>query len=342
MIDRTQFPHNGSNSTTTCHLWPTHYPRGHDNPAPPPASSSADCSANSLDPVLAIISALALLCIASTVILLLYLALSTSLWHCLLFGTEASAASRPRPEKPHPRVGLLHPPVECSPESTAGDDTEDKKPAAEEKAEDAKKDEASKDATNEEVKDDKESEASKDDADEENENEEEETSEAGSQAQSDQEDAAEAESEEEESESESEDDAESAISDLTDLSDREMEIHVIHFDGTVSDSDSDSDSASEAGDDEEKDPWNAVVVAGLRVFHKGLGEGDDDSSIDLKVIRPIPFGKDNDHLNPENQGKSCNTKVLDVDDSAKDATLVGDAKDKIRFIKGDGRRTFTL
>ncbi|KAM0308668.1 hypothetical protein ACHAPQ_012637, partial [Fusarium lateritium] len=83
---------------------------------------------------------------------------------------------------------------------------------------------------------------------------------------------------------------------------------------------------------------NVIVVAGIYIFHAGLGEGEDDSDINLKAIRPIPFGKDNDEIDPENK---CSTKVLDVDDSAKDATLVGDAKEKIRFIKGDSARRQT-
>ncbi|KAF4976813.1 hypothetical protein FZEAL_6554 [Fusarium zealandicum] len=148
----------------------------------------------------------------------------------------------------------------------------------------------------------------------------------------------------EECESEDDDDGVSSVGSLPELSDREMEYHIDHFDGQVSsDSDaSDSDSDSEAGDDAEKDPWNAVVVIGLRVFHKGQGEGDDESDVNLKVIRPIPYGNDDKEMDVENGGGECNTKGLDVDDSAKDATLVGSSKEKIQFIKGNARRTFTL
>jgi chemotaxis protein histidine kinase CheA len=156
---------------------------------------------------------------------------------------------------------------------------------------------------------------------------------------------ADAEEEEEEQDIESEDETDvESVGTLATLADRELWIHVDNYTGTVpSDSDSDNESTSSSSSstsEAEKDPWNAVVVAGIRIFHRGLGEGEEDSDINLKVIRPIPFGKDNDEVDVE---KKCSTKVLDVDDSAKDATLVGDANEKIRFIKGDGgkRRTAT-
>ncbi|KAF4499275.1 micromolar calcium activated neutral protease 1 (capn1) [Fusarium agapanthi] len=138
-------------------------------------------------------------------------------------------------------------------------------------------------------------------------------------------------------------DAES-VGTLATLADRELWIHVDNYTGTISfDSDSDNESttsSSSSSSEAEKDPWNAVVVAGIRIPHTGLGEGEDDGDINLKVIRPIPFGKDDEEVDV---GKKCSTKVLDVDDNAKDATLVGDAREKIRLIKGDGakRRTAT-
>ncbi|KAM0347434.1 hypothetical protein ACHAPU_004955 [Fusarium lateritium] len=135
----------------------------------------------------------------------------------------------------------------------------------------------------------------------------------------------------------SEDDDVESVGSLAEIGDREVWIHVDRFTGTISDSESDADSSADSGSesDAEKDPWNAVVVAGIRIFHTGLGEGEDDSDINIKAIRPIPFGKDNAEMDVE---EKCSTKVLDVDDSAKDATLVGNAKEKIRFIKGDGAR----
>ncbi|KAF4959782.1 hypothetical protein FSARC_10607 [Fusarium sarcochroum] len=195
-----------------------------------------------------------------------------------------------------------------TPESTADDDSDEKKAEG-------------KEATKDEDEDEEEAEEAEDDED------------------SEYEEEAEGSEEGEESEEESDDDDVSSVGTLPDLSDREIWIHVDKYTGDVPESDSDSSSSSESGDeadvDAEKDPWNAVVVAGLRVFHKGLGEGEEDSDISLKVIRPIPFGKDDDSVDVE---KKCSTKVLDVDDSAMDATLVGDTKEKIRFIKGHAKR----
>ncbi|KAM0185415.1 hypothetical protein ACHAPI_012172 [Fusarium lateritium] len=144
-------------------------------------------------------------------------------------------------------------------------------------------------------------------------------------------------SEEEEETEVSEDEDVESVGSIEELADRELWIEVDKYPEPVSDSEADSPD-SDAESEAEKDPWNAVVVAGIRIFHTGLGEGEDDSDINLKAIRPIPFGKDNDEMDPENK---CSTKVLDVDDSAKDATLVGDAKEKIRFIKGDSARRRT-
>ncbi|UZP35495.1 hypothetical protein NXS19_003311 [Fusarium pseudograminearum] len=147
-------------------------------------------------------------------------------------------------------------------------------------------------------------------------------------------------SSDQDTEEEVETDVES-IGTLLDLADREIWIHVNNYTGEVpaSDSDSSSDSESEAGDDAEKDPWNAVAVVGIRIFHKGLGEGEEDGDLNLKVIRPIRFGKDDEEVDVD---KKCSTKVLDVDDSAKDATLVGDTQEKIRFIKGESPRRRTV
>ncbi|UPL03624.1 hypothetical protein LCI18_014558 [Fusarium solani-melongenae] len=207
-----------------------------------------------------------------------------------------------------------------TPESTADDDVEEKKAEVDEE-------------TKEEEKTEEEEEEAAEGDDEEEKAEEEKAEESESES---------------EEESDTDDGAASSVGSFRDLSEREIEIAVDAYTGDIpsdsESSDSSSDSDANEGDDAEKDPWNAVVVAGIRIFHKSLGDDDEDgSSLNLKVIRPIPYGKDNDKVDVENKGKSskCNTKVLDVDDSAKDATLIGD-KEKIRFIKGEGRRTFTL
>lgn len=214
-------------------------------------------------------------------------------------------------EEPKPQEPL-------TPESTADDDVEEKDEEKGDNEEEAKEEEK------------------------------EENEEKAEEGDDEKEKAEESESESEE-ESDTDDGAASSVGSFRDLSEREIQIAVDAYTGDIpsdsESSDSSSDSDTNEGDDAEKDPWNAVVVAGIRVFHKSLGDDDEDgSSLNLKVIRPITYGKDNDKVDVENKGKStkCNTKVLDVDDSAKDATLIGDKKEKIRFIKGEGRRTFTL
>ncbi|TAQ87822.1 hypothetical protein B7494_g3844 [Chlorociboria aeruginascens] len=73
------------------------------------------------------------------------------------------------------------------------------------------------------------------------------------------------------------------------------------------------------GDEEEedefqKDPWNAIVVVGLRVYSK-------ESNVSVKVIRP----------NPSKEEK----RALDVDDSAADATKHTDVANPVTEGKGD-------
>ncbi|KAK3985038.1 putative calpain-1 catalytic subunit [Cladorrhinum sp. PSN332] len=86
------------------------------------------------------------------------------------------------------------------------------------------------------------------------------------------------------------------------------------------------------GDGDE--PWNAVAVVGLRVYYKVDEEGGDTEGkegVKLKVVRPIYYddsesedekegegdGKVKEEMEEEKQVEE--TKILDVDDSAKDA-----------------------
>ncbi|RMJ08276.1 hypothetical protein CDV36_012097 [Fusarium kuroshium] len=257
--------------------------------------------------------------------------------------TEKAEATPASEEKKAKAKEESKPQEPLTPESTADDDVEEKDVKKAKKAKKAKKvEEAEEEEEEGEEEEEEEGEDGDDDDDEEDEDYEEE-------------DEDEDDDEEEESESEDESDTDdgqaTSVGSLRDLSEREVQLAVDGYTGDIpSDSESSdsssssSDSDTNEGDDAEKDPWNAVVVAGIRIFHKNLGGDDEEgSSLNLKVIRPIPYGKDNNKVDVENKGKStkCNTKVLDVDDSAKDATLIGD-KEKIRFIKGEGRRTFTL
>ncbi|UKZ76748.1 hypothetical protein TrVFT333_004458 [Trichoderma virens FT-333] len=94
-------------------------------------------------------------------------------------------------------------------------------------------------------------------------------------------------------------------------------------------------------DEFERDPWNAVVVIGLRVYHKVDDEDKSKEVITLKVVRPNPYSEDEgeDTTATEEhakEGQDSKSKGLDVDDSAKDATLEGGVKDRKKSIVGNG------
>ncbi|KAK1754677.1 calpain-8 [Echria macrotheca] len=97
-------------------------------------------------------------------------------------------------------------------------------------------------------------------------------------------------------------------------------------------------------DEFERDPWNAVVVVGLRVYYKVSEEDQDKEIVRLRVIRPNPYemevdeeekaeikkeeeeeeekkkeGEDEEKKDGDDEGENV---VLDLDDSAKDATVV--------------------
>lgn len=72
----------------------------------------------------------------------------------------------------------------------------------------------------------------------------------------------------------------------------------------------------EEEDEFQKDPWNAIVVVGLRVYSKG-------SCISVKVVRPEVADDDDE----EKKGEKGEGK-LDVDDSARDATKAEDKEVK--------------
>lgn len=81
----------------------------------------------------------------------------------------------------------------------------------------------------------------------------------------------------------------------------------------------------------ERDPWNAVAVVGLRVYYK-VAEGDKDKEIvRLRVVRPNPYELKEEEEEDGGKGEekkegeegTDEAKVLDLDDSAKDATIIG-------------------
>lgn len=95
-------------------------------------------------------------------------------------------------------------------------------------------------------------------------------------------------------------------------------------------------SVEEPLDEFEKDPWNAVGVFGLRVYYKVPDDGVgteaavvEQEGVKLRVERPNPFvwdeSSDEEEADDEKDGEDKKklekeeSKVLDVDDSAKDA-----------------------
>lgn len=142
-------------------------------------------------------------------------------------------------------------------------------------------------------------------------------------------------------ESESDDGIES-LSSLSDLSDRELDLQAQTFGGQLNRRPAtlSPPKFEDELDEFEKDPWNAVVVIGLRVYHKADEEDKNKEIIRLKVVRPSPY-TDSDEENTaaeetKKEEQDSKSKGLDVDDSAKDATLEGGLKDRKKSIVGNG------
>ncbi|KAB5539459.1 calpain family cysteine protease [Coniochaeta sp. 2T2.1] len=150
----------------------------------------------------------------------------------------------------------------------------------------------------------------------------------------------------------SDNDSLSDISSPSDLSDRELEYHLeneksrtvrvplppppmgLGRGGVVSDSE----------DDEfERDPWNAVAVVGFRVYYRvAEGTEEKEETVQIRVIRPVwfPVEKDGEERKKKVvlEGKVKETgmdesMVLDLDDSAKDATLLAGEKGVVEDVK---------
>lgn len=128
---------------------------------------------------------------------------------------------------------------------------------------------------------------------------------------------------------------------FTDYSDGELEIQVDvaqRDDPTLLDSSSEEEDSDEENGLFAKDPWNAVAVVGLRVYHKAAAA--PGATVTLGVVRPNPYvdasssdGEGTTAAGTTDGGKG-KASVLDVDDSAMDATLEGEVKDKKEVIMG--------
>lgn len=135
--------------------------------------------------------------------------------------------------------------------------------------------------------------------------------------------------ESEESDSDQEDDI-SSVGSLSDIGERETKLRVKSYkeENYIRDSSDDESDASDLFADEDaetaKNLWNPIVVIGLRVYHKtadaGAGVAPGNAAVSLRVIRRDPYAT-------SKEDADAKTKVLDVDDSARDVLIAADAKD---------------
>jgi hypothetical protein len=136
----------------------------------------------------------------------------------------------------------------------------------------------------------------------------------------------------------SDDDELESLESLSDLSDRELDMQVEAYLSALEKPANEPTPPPKDRDEEldefESDPWNASVVVGLRVYHKITEEDKDKDIVKVKVVRPhLLSGSDDEVDESERKGQG-----LDVDDSAKDATLEGSVRDRKASIVGDQRR----
>ena len=150
--------------------------------------------------------------------------------------------------------------------------------------------------------------------------------------------------------------SESDIPSISDISDQELE-YLFQRTSSAADIPPPAPAPRQPDEDEdefERNPWNAVATVGLRVYYKVLAEDQDQEVVQLRVVRPNPYGKgDEDPSGEKGKAKEASAdenasgseqgeedtgekgkmeKGLDVDDSSKDATLVGDGERRKKSI----------
>ncbi|GKT50898.1 calpain-8 [Colletotrichum spaethianum] len=86
-------------------------------------------------------------------------------------------------------------------------------------------------------------------------------------------------------------------------------------------------------DEFERDPWNAVAVVGLRIYYKKPEGYQDEVIVKLRAVRPNPYAKEEEEIPKASDPGDKKSKGLDVDDSAKDATLEGEIKQRKKSIR---------
>jgi hypothetical protein len=141
-------------------------------------------------------------------------------------------------------------------------------------------------------------------------------------------------------ESEESDDGFESPDDLSVLSERELDIQIdSYLDPSSSlarlQAPQQPSDTEEEPDEFELSPWNAVATVGLRVYHKVDESDEKPATVKLRVVRTNPYlDSDEEEVEKKQEEK---TGGLDVDDSAKDATLEGGPRERRRSIVGDGK-----
>ncbi|KAK2001573.1 calpain family cysteine protease [Colletotrichum falcatum] len=138
---------------------------------------------------------------------------------------------------------------------------------------------------------------------------------------------------------ESDDDGISSVSSLSELSERELELEIDAIEarepiavGRTSPQPAAAASADDQ-DEFERDPWNAVAVVGLRIYYKAAEDCQPEVIVKLRVVRPNPYNKEEEETPKPSKPDDKKSKGLDVDDSAKDATLEGGVKQRKKSIR---------
>ncbi|EFQ28405.1 calpain family cysteine protease [Colletotrichum graminicola M1.001] len=137
---------------------------------------------------------------------------------------------------------------------------------------------------------------------------------------------------------ESDDDGISSVSSLSELSERELELEIDAIEaqepiavGRMSPQPAPAVSVDDQ-DEFERDPWNAVAVVGFRIYYKASEDCQTEVVVKLRVVRPNPYNKEEETPKASKPGDK-KSKGLDVDDSAKDATLEGEIKQRKKSIR---------
>lgn len=131
------------------------------------------------------------------------------------------------------------------------------------------------------------------------------------------------------------DDGFSSVSALSDISDRELDFFIDETKQLPPPPQqqrprSRSRSPFDSGEETEGDPWNAVAAIGFRVYYKVSDADKDEEVVKLRVVHPSRYDSAEDDEDEKKLEKDTNTAlVLDLDDSAKDATLEEPAKKNI-------------